>query len=385
MKVIFISSMLPSGHFSQILTGAIAKDKNIELIVYTDKNQKNKQIRGCGTIKNVWEKNILYIVQIIRNILRDQPDVIHIQQEFNMYGSVITAALFPFLPFLLKLAHQKVVVTIHAAVYKRQVTPEFISLFTSRKSPYLNTVTLKLFFMYVYKLTSIFADRIICHTYLLKDILVQDYGVNPSKISVIPTPVPKNLQPSDKKSNYFFYFGYIVRRKGLEYILQGFKKFVAKHPHYKLILAGGTIPGQEDAYREVIDLIKRLGIEDTVELKGFVEEKELRKLYTSAIAVLIPAKVSMGSSGPLYHAQSYGKCVLVSKVGHFLEDVTHLKDGMLVENDAWEQAMKYAIKHPGVIKNIERNVYAKAKQKNPFNIGQSHIKVYKEIQHAGKN
>ncbi|MDP2947710.1 MAG: hypothetical protein Q8N88_06370 [Nanoarchaeota archaeon] len=40
MKVVFISSMLPSCYYSQYTT--------IDLIIYTDKNPKNLLIRGYG-------------------------------------------------------------------------------------------------------------------------------------------------------------------------------------------------------------------------------------------------------------------------------------------------------------------------------------------------
>lgn len=379
MKIVYVSSILPSGHFAQYYTNALNQIKGIEVFVYTDKNLQNLQVKNCGIIKLVWHKNFRFLVDILINVIKDKPHLIHIQQEFNMYGGIITVAFFPLLLLLLKLTGNKSVVTIHSAVFKHQVTKDFISLFTSKRSILLTPFTLKLFFYYTYWFTSLFADKIICHTNLLKNILVSDWSVDSKKVSVIPTGIPKKNIVSIPKEHYFFYFGYMVRRKGLEYALQGFQQFIKKNPSYKLILAGGTIKGQEDAVQEIKQYISQLKLNRHIEIKGFVEESELDDLYSKSLAVIIPAKVSMGSSGPLYQAQSYGKCIVASSVGHFKEDIQHLYDGILVDNKKWEKAFEFVVKNPQIVGKIERNVKNKARNKSSLVIAQKHLKVYKTI------
>ena len=119
----------------------------------------------------------------------------------------------------------------------------------------------------------------------------------------------------------------MVRRKGLGYALEGFRKFIEENPEseYQLVLAGGIIKGQEEAFEEIKDIIKENKLEEKVIIKGFIEENVQDDLYRKAYAVIIPAEVSMGSSGPLFHSVSYGKCVICSKIGHFLEDVDNRK------------------------------------------------------------
>lgn len=385
MKIVYVSSILPSGHFAQYYTNALNKIKNIDVLVYADRNPQNLQVKNCGTIKLVWHKNFRFLVDILINIIKDGPLLVHIQQEFNMYGGITTAALFPLLILLLKLTGNKCVVTVHAAVFKHQVTKEFISLFTSKRSILLTPFTLNLFFYYTYWFTSLFADKIICHTNLLKNILVNDWSVDSKKVSVIPTGIPKKNILSVPKENYFFYFGYMVRRKGLEYALKGFQHFVKKYHTYKLILAGGTIKGQEDVPQEIKHYVSHLKLNNHIEIKGFVEESELDDLYSKALAVIIPAKVSMGSSGPLYQAQSYGKCILASNVGHFREDIQHLYDGVLVDNKKWKKAYELIVKNPGIVKKIEKNVRNKARSKSSLVIAQKHLEVYKTILNENKS
>ena len=41
------------------------------------------------------------------------------------------------------------------------------------------------------------------------------------------------------------------------------------------------------------------------------------------------------------HARSYGKCVIASSVGHLVEDIEHLKTGIVTENDRWDEGIPF--------------------------------------------
>lgn len=367
MKVVFISSMTPSGHYSQYITYGLNRQKNIDLIVYAGLHEKGRvDQKKYGQVKYVWHKGASYIRDILNELKKDRPDVVHIQQEFNMYGGTLTGAILPLLILLLRLNGFKTVVTIHAAVYKKQIDDEFIHLF-HKNSKVMRPFILKSFFHYVFKISSVFANRVFIHTYRKLDILTHDYGVSKKKIDVVPIVIPSGKIKRYKKEPYFFYFGYMVRRKGLEYALEGFKKFVKKHPKtpYKLVMAGGVIKGQEKAFDEIKDFIKESGLSKKVEIKGFIEERDQDALYGRAYAVIIPARVSMGSSGPLFHAMSYGKCVIASREGYFLEDIKNLKSGILTENNKWDRAFEYAVSHKSVVSSVEKNIEKRAQAQSP--------------------
>lgn len=379
MKVVFISGMLPSGHYSQYLTSGLSQHREVDLFVYADKNPKNKEIEGCGKIKTVWSKSLAYIPEILSEIRKDKPDVVHLQHELNMYGGIVTATFFPFLIAALRLQGIKVTTTVHASVYKSQVDGAFMKLF-HQDSPLIKPFLLKLFFHYIYKSLSLFSSAMIVHTSLAKDILVSDYGVDGKKVSVIPIAIPQKEIDNTHKEKYFFYFGYMVRRKGLGYALEGFRRFMEEHSEseYTFVLAGGVIKGQEQAFEEIKDIIRANHLEEKVILKGFIEESEQDILYRNAYAVVIPAVVSMGSSGPLFHSVSYGKAVICSKIGHFLEDIEEGETGLLTENDAWHQAFFEATSHPEKIALIEKNVEKKARSRTPFEIARRTIETYQK-------
>lgn len=378
MKVVFISGMLPAGHYSQYITNGLNQQPDVELIVYADQNPKNLEIKNCGQIKLVWSKSFWFFREIWKELKKDKPEVIHLQHELNMYGGGITALIFPWLAIFLRLAGYRVVITVHAAVYKKQVDQEFIKLFHQESvSPFV----LKLFFHYIYKIISLAAHEIIVHTNLTRDILTKDYGVKAFKVHVIPIAIPQKPIDNTHKEQYFFYFGYMVRRKGLGYALDGFKRFIEENPQtpFKLVMAGGVIKGQEQAFEEIKQMIEVNNLQDKVIIKGFIEtEAEQDELYYKAYAVVIPAKITMGSSGPLFHCNSYGKCVIATREGHFIEDIEHLKTGILTENDKWHEAFKLAAEQPALVSQIEENVKQKAKQRSPIITAQQYLEIYKQ-------
>lgn len=380
MKVVFITGILPSGHYSQYITSGLIKTKKVNLLVYTDKNKKNLKVKNCGKIIPVWSKSPMFFIEILNRLKLDKPDIVHFQHEINMYGGIFTAAMFPLLIVACRLMSFKVVTTVHAAVYKSQVNSEFVVTF-NQNPKFVKPSFLILFFNYVYKTISQFSNQIIVHTNLTKKILVEDYGVSPSKTKVIPAAIPSKKIFKGHKDPYFFYFGYMARRKGLGYALDGFKKFLKKFPNspYKFVLAGGVIKGQESSLTEIMEMIKKSNLQKKVIYKGFLEEKEQDDLYNKAKAVVIPAILSMGSSGPLYHANSYGKCVLASKIGHYLEDIEDGKTGILVNNNAWAQAYEYVVKHSSVVRSIEKNTIKKAKIRSPLKTAQKYITMYQNI------
>ena len=389
-QIYLVSSLLPQTNYSQYLCNALHRLIDNQLIVYTDKNPENKEIKDCGQIKLVWPKGIGYFFQIINHAGKDKPEVMHFQHEINMFGGPMSALIFPLLLLWLRLSRIKLIVTVHAVVAPQEMTRDFIDSFTNG-SKIITPGLLKLVFQYLYHTIGLFSHQIIVHTLLMKKILIEVYGVNEEKLQVIPHGVPviktekvknkKILEDLDIKGKYFLYFGYIARRKGLENVINGWAKFLKKNQQqqYQLILAGGVISGQEFAKAEIEKLINDLGINNQVKLVGFVTQKQIAKLFIAAYAVVIPAKISISASGPLAQAFAFNKCVLVSKIGNFIEEINHNRDGILVDNQKWDEAFNLLAKNPNLVKQIERQVKFKAQQRSWGRVAEQHLSIYRQL------
>ena len=378
MKVVLISSVTPSGHYTQYLSHALNSQQNLYLTVYAGLHEKTS-LKHSGRIKRVWHKSPQFIIDILNELKKDKPDIVHLQQEFNMYGGSTTAILFPVLILLIRLSGFKTVVTVHAAVYKAQVNKKFVWLFNGKS--YMKPFLLKLFFHYIYMCTGFFSHKVIAHTERKLNILTHDYSVNPNKITIIPAIIPRRKPASLSRKPYFFYFGYMVRRKGIEELLVGFNSFIQKYPKpfYRLVMAGGTIRGQENALREIMDIIKKYGLTDRVTTVGFIEEAQQHKLYAESIAVVIPSLVSFGYSGPLYHAFSYRKPVLASNEGYFKEIIKDLENGILVKKGGWSSSLRLITKNKTLRTSIEKNILMQNSVQSPSHVAKQYLKLYKSL------
>ncbi len=377
IKVVFVSTMLPSGHYSQILTEKLSTEKDVELIIYADENPENLKIKNCGKIKIVWNKGIKFAAQIFKELKKDRPDVVHLQHELGMYGGLPTAIIFPFLIWWLRVSHYQVVVTVHSVVPLGQINKEFIGLFSANpivSKPYL----FKLVFSFIYRIIVKSANQIVVHTKIMRKILISDYGANGKKVKVVETAVPVSKILPRKFGDYFFYFGYMVRRKGLGYVLDGFSDYISKHPKskFKFVMAGGVIKGQEKSRDEILQMIEGKNLSDKVKYVGFINQKQQDELYNNAYAVILPAKISIAASGPLYWSYSYCRCPLASNVGNLREEVQDGKTGILVSNSKWSNAFEYAVKNPKIIAKIEKDISEIARSRSPLATASKYARVY---------
>lgn len=382
MKIVLVTGMLPAGHYSEYVARGLVSHSNIELLVYTDTREENLRIKGCGKILNIWRRDTSYIASIVSRLMKDKPDVVHFQHEMNMFGGVLTAALFPILLLVTRLLGIATVTTVHAAVEKKLISREFLKLFF-KSGTAAHKLILWIFFNYVYRSIGKLSEIIIVHTNISKKTLINDYGLLSRKISVHRPAIPERiLNPSkDPSRPYFLYFGYIARRKGLENLINGFEKFCDKFPkkNYRLVLAGGVIKGQDRARQEIFSIAERSRVFDRILFTGEIDGITQDRLFNGADAVLIPAILSLGSSGPLYHAFSYGKAILCSRVGHFLEDIKNLENGILVDNACWDEALEFIVRRPDISKKLEAGAMAEALARRPSKVTSGYLELYKGL------
>lgn len=347
-KIAFITTLQPATHYSRYLVGALQKIKGgparrsldeggPEVLIWADNNPKNRTV----TLKNVvplWDPKGNYLDQILAVARKANPDLVHIQHEINMFGGARRALKFPNLPRALREEVFKVVITFHAVVATADINPDFLTAFSLPKIKPLVWL-IRAGFSRLYRASAQAADQIIVHSPVSKKVLIADYGISSDKITVIPIGIPqkqtgiKPIQPKNlnlpKNARVLLYFGYLIRRKGLEYLIDGFDRAAKKYPNLHLVLAGGTLDYQKDYPKELQARIKQLPTADHFHFTGFVSEAELNLLYDRALALILPYTLSISSSLPLTFAFQHGKPVLASSIGTLRDEIRPGQDGLL--------------------------------------------------------
>ncbi|MCU4802069.1 glycosyltransferase family 4 protein [Halobacteria archaeon HArc-gm2] len=118
------------------------------------------------------------------------------------------------------------------------------------------------------------------------------------------------------------YVGPLTERKGIEYLIRSMPDILAEHPGANLHIVGG---GDQEEYA---DLAERIGVAESVEFAGFVEEERLVSYYVSADVFILPSLLE-GFGMVLAEAMCFGTPVVASDTSAIPEVVDDA--GLLVE------------------------------------------------------
>lgn len=164
-----------------------------------------------------------------------------------------------------------------------------------------------------------------------KDLLVTRYRVEPSLVHVIPGAVDlQRFCLGDRKgarerlgwpqeAPIFLCVRRLVRRMGLEILLDAFRKIARKHADAILIL-GGVGPLHEELSAKV----RSHGLSDRVRMAGFIPDPALAAAYQAADLSIVPSQSLEGFGLTALESLACGTPVLVTPVGGLPEVVNGL-------------------------------------------------------------
>ncbi len=233
---------------------------------------------------------------------------------------------------------------------------------------------------------------LICHTEETRVQLENNFGIRPDKIWVIPHGLmfhdheeidcQRAREALDLNCTFIYVlcFGIIRPYKGIEFLLESWKKVVESCNSAKLIIAGGgDLSYIEEIRQTVIDLDLA---ESVVYRFGFISTKEL-PLYHIASDILVYPYKSINQSGALLTGLSFGKAIIASRTGGFMEILTDGDNAILVEYGNVEdmsKALLRLINDPGLRNSLSSSVIEKAQTDLSWNvIAQKTIECYKKV------
>ena len=391
MRVALVSQILPATNYSRYLANALS-----DCLVYTDKREENLQTELKERVRLTFTKDLLrYPFEILKQAKRDNVKIVHLQHEFNMFGTApLNAIEFLILPPLLRVRGLKVVTTIHAIVKPNQVDTRFLETFGWPTKAYW-VFPIRTFLRFLYFFTCLFSNKVIVHSSTLKEILVKNYYCKNSKIAVTPHGIPRiverdfNLRANPAKPEsrevkierpFILYFGYFHRRKGLEDLVNAFSKVSQTNNKVELVLAGGCL--QKDFENRIIDLVKKHGLEEKVVFTGFVEEEQLRWLLSNCELVALPLTYSISASGPLAQAIAHYKPIITTDLGVSSKEIKHHITGLLVppQNPTkLANAILELLNNKDLQKSIANNLKIMQKERDWSSIAKQTKSVYRSI------
>ncbi len=177
-------------------------------------------------------------------------------------------------------------------------------------------------------------------------------SVSEQKIRIIPNGVPENatVQKPSAKKDFLFFTGSMEPRKNLGSLLEALEILARKGIRPKLKIAGPA--GWHN--RDVHNLLKNSTIRDSVELLGFVSQKELLELYRTCKGFVFPSLYE-GFGLPALEALQNGARVLVSRDSPMQEFLGNL--GIYFDPESPEsiaRAIEEFYTHPEKVSYSER-------------------------------
>ena len=132
-------------------------------------------------------------------------------------------------------------------------------------------------------------DHLIAVSHFTRNLLVEQYHIEPQRVSVINNGVnlPENIIPIEERVEKFgkiiLSVGRLVRRKGVDYLLQAWPLVLLAVPDARLWLVGDG-PLAEEYVRSLVSL----GIKDSVSLLGDLDDTALQVCYDQASVFVQP-------------------------------------------------------------------------------------------------
>jgi len=129
------------------------------------------------------------------------------------------------------------------------------------------------------------ADAIISISSYEKELLIRDFGVDESKIRLIPPGIDHaefTGEGVQRRTNTILYVGRLEKYKGVQYIIQVLP-LLSEDFHLEIV-GGGTYN------RELVALVDRLGLNHRVRFYSYLPHSELPKIYAKAGVFVLLSK-----------------------------------------------------------------------------------------------
>ena len=217
---------------------------------------------------------------------------------------------------------------------------------------------------------------------LLRGLLFDEFGVDPSSVEVIPLPIPAVADsgaPVEGSSRpLVLFFGTLRRNKGVDVLLRAVRVLRANGgADVRVVIAGSGAPEVEDAVREAAR--RDPGIDAEI---GLVSEARKEQLYREATLVVLPYTAFTSQSGVLGDAYAYGVPVVVTDVGAMGQTVHTDESGWVVppaDAEALADAIAAAVSSSSARDHAVRAARKASGSRSYAEIGRRYRELYERV------
>src|SRR3990170_2994592 len=328
-KFCLVSTYPPSADALAPLTRDLAEElaKYARVVVIAQKGVNLRESSSPAGVRvlRCWTP-ALYPLQVLKKILQEEANVVHIQQEFFLYGQrIYSAILFPVLLILLRLVRRPFVLTAH------HVIPPLLVASMGAALGIRFSLVAKMFLILYYR-TFMLASAVIVPRAQQKTALVHDYHLTASKVYIIPhglkigrkasmiSTAEARARLAISAKHVILFFGFIRPTKGLEDLVRALSILQSKKQDVILLVVGVAQQCYASYYKWIKETVLDLGHLKKVVFAGYVPEERLPLYFWAADVIVFPyTKMGTESSAAFLKAVEFSLPIVATEVGEFPE------------------------------------------------------------------
>src|SRR5680860_225867 len=242
-----------------------------------------------------------------------------------------------------------------------------------------------------------YSKGIIVMTHSSKEILKDDYGLDPDLIQVIPHGIHHVPYRSSERAKIVFgvsgklilsTFGFLSPGKGVEYVIEALPKVVEKFPNVRFLIAGVTHPvvleQEGETYRNFLTKkVHELGLSNYVSFYNtyFDINKLLQFLEATDVYLSTSLNPNQAVSGTLSYALGSGRSVISTSFTQAKQDITN-EVGILVDfknQQDFTDAIIKLISDNELRLQMGKNAYFRTRHMTRENVANSYIKYFSQF------
>jgi len=199
------------------------------------------------------------------------------------------------------------------------------------------------------------ASRVVCVSYLTRNIVVRHYGVPAERTLVIhnavnlPEGSTLQMRPIGRNEKIVLFLGRVTMQKGPEYFLRAAKKVVEKYKNVRFIMAGSG-----DMIIRCVEEVAQLGIGRYVTFTGFLRGPDVDKVFSMADLYVMPSVSEPFGIAPL-EALSHNVPVIISKQSGVSEVLTHVLKVDFWDIDEMANKILAVLRHKPLQKTLRQH------------------------------
>jgi glycosyltransferase involved in cell wall biosynthesis len=227
------------------------------------------------------------------------------------------------------------------------------------------------------------AIRVIAVSYLTKNIITQQYGVDPAKVEVVYNAIETASNGYDpeqynihKDEKIVLFLGRITMQKGPEYFLAAAKKVLEVMDNVKFVMAGSG-----DMIRRTIEMAAAMGIGHKVLFTGFLRGADVEKVFKMADLYVMPSVSEPFGIAPL-EAMSHDVPVIISKQSGVSEVLNHALKVDFWDIDEMANKIIAVLRHPPLATTLRQHGSFEVSRLSWTDAARACVGVYEQAKNA---